>query len=89
MGQAEGARETGAGSPEPLGNRSNQHHTKSRPSMVLSRPSETGLRNHRIEKRSLSKFLARKSGATERAEAPLHRRAVTQLPWPPCLIIGW
>ena len=31
MGQAKGAREAGAGSPEPLGNRATQHYTKSRP----------------------------------------------------------
>ena len=69
MGQAKGAREAGAGSPEPLGTRSTLQYTKSRPGAVLSKPSETGLKNRRIVKRSLSKLRVEKSGVAQRADA--------------------
>ena len=44
-GRRRGLMRQAPSSPEPLGDKSTQHSTKSRPGAVLSKPSETGLKS--------------------------------------------
>jgi hypothetical protein len=44
-GRRRGLMTQAPGSPQPLATGSTQHYTKSRPGAVLSKPSETGLKN--------------------------------------------